>query len=329
MDTTQPPQEAKPDRRKAGAKERKSSGARGSGTRSAETRGRGEAEAQDVEVRAAGSPGPWDHESESFGAWLSRHRRVRGIELREIAEDSKIGMTYLQAFEDDRFDILPAAVFAKGFLRQYANYVGLDPEEVVNFYLSAAQQNQDRGEESLEPPAENPRADPLKLAVLAVVAVLALLAVIWFWTTGKDDERSPEEPVTSMETGAATESSTEAAAASGEEPAASVATQASLLAAEPVDTSPLRLTLDFSGECWVEVSVDGDRQIAENKIQGESLVLRAEQVIDLKVGNVDMVEAELNGRPFRFDNVRGTKVRTQRIDLETVVGSSGPGQENP
>ena len=83
---------------------------------------------------------PWEGEAEtgSFGAWLRRQREVRGISLREIAETSRISLRYLEALEQDRFDLLPAPLFAKGFLREYAKFVGLDPDEVVNYYLSAS-----------------------------------------------------------------------------------------------------------------------------------------------------------------------------------------------
>ena len=84
---------------------------------------------------------PWEPESEGesvgFGLWLQRQRELREIPLREIADVTKISIAYLQAFEDDRFDILPALVFSKGFLREYARYVGLDADEVVNSFLNA------------------------------------------------------------------------------------------------------------------------------------------------------------------------------------------------
>ncbi len=76
-------------------------------------------------------------EAESFGPWLRRQREMREIDLREIADSSKISLRYLQAFEDNRFEELPADVFSKGFLRHYARFVGIDPEEAVNFFSQA------------------------------------------------------------------------------------------------------------------------------------------------------------------------------------------------
>lgn len=84
---------------------------------------------------------PWDGgvdaEAVPFGGWLRRQRELRQVSLREIADVTKISIRYLEALEEDRFDVLPAPVFAKGFLREYARYVGLDPDEVVNTYLTA------------------------------------------------------------------------------------------------------------------------------------------------------------------------------------------------
>ena len=85
---------------------------------------------------------PWveaDGDGVSFGAWLRQQREMRGISIHEIATFSKISLRYLEALEASRFSVLPAPVFAKGFLRQYAGYVGLDPDEVVNYYIVAQQ----------------------------------------------------------------------------------------------------------------------------------------------------------------------------------------------
>src|SRR5215213_3364913 len=111
-----------------------------------------DAEAQIVTMEAGPPPGegkragrpPWDKsgpvEGGSFGEWLRRQREMREINLRDIADRTKISLRYLEAMEADRFDLLPAPIFAKGFLREYARYVGLSPDEVVNHYLAVQQQ---------------------------------------------------------------------------------------------------------------------------------------------------------------------------------------------
>ncbi len=69
------------------------------------------------------------------GPILRQVREALGIELREVAERSKIGMAYLAAVESDAYARLPAPVYVRGFLSEYARILGLDPERVKDTYL--------------------------------------------------------------------------------------------------------------------------------------------------------------------------------------------------
>ncbi len=71
----------------------------------------------------------------SFGETLKRERELREITLREISDATKVNIRYLEALEQNRFEILPGGVFNKGFIRAYATYIGLDREKMVNAYL--------------------------------------------------------------------------------------------------------------------------------------------------------------------------------------------------
>jgi len=73
--------------------------------------------------------------TEFSGPLLRQIREAIGIELREIAEKSKISMAYLQALEGEVFAKLPAAVYVRGFLSEYARALGLDAERVKQTYL--------------------------------------------------------------------------------------------------------------------------------------------------------------------------------------------------
>ena len=66
-----------------------------------------------------------------IGDTLRRERLRRNLELPEIAQELKISSRFLQAIEEDRFDKLPATVFAKNFIRQYALLLELDGEELA------------------------------------------------------------------------------------------------------------------------------------------------------------------------------------------------------
>ncbi|HWN67803.1 MAG TPA: helix-turn-helix domain-containing protein [Haliangium sp.] len=70
------------------------------------------------------------------GMLLRQVREARGIDLREIAERTKIGMAYLQALEDENFAKLPAVVYVRGFLAEYAKILSLERSRVIESYLS-------------------------------------------------------------------------------------------------------------------------------------------------------------------------------------------------
>jgi cytoskeletal protein RodZ len=103
----------------------------------------------------------------SFGESLKRERELREISLREIADATKISIRYLEALEQNRFDVLPGGLFNKGFIRAYANFIGADGDALVDKYLLvmaardlAATGTVDAGRpgpEGLHRPAEAPK----------------------------------------------------------------------------------------------------------------------------------------------------------------------------
>ncbi len=71
----------------------------------------------------------------TFGDELRREREIRGISLKEIAEATKVSQRLLEAIEKDDYRYLPAPVFTRGFVREYARYLGLDCDEMVSRYI--------------------------------------------------------------------------------------------------------------------------------------------------------------------------------------------------
>jgi hypothetical protein len=87
----------------------------------------------------------------SFGDILKRERELREISLREISDATKINIRYLEALEQNRFEILPGGLFNKGFIRAYAVYIGLDGEDMVNAYLDEIAVHDDASEADADP----------------------------------------------------------------------------------------------------------------------------------------------------------------------------------
>jgi hypothetical protein len=70
------------------------------------------------------------------GADLRKIREARGVSLRHIAAVTKIGLRFLEYVEEDRFAFLPATVYLRGFLLEYARLVGIDPRRAADAYMS-------------------------------------------------------------------------------------------------------------------------------------------------------------------------------------------------
>jgi flagellar biosynthesis protein FlhG len=62
-------------------------------------------------------------------------REARGMSLRHIAAVTKIGLRFLEYVEEDRFELLPAPVYLRGFLLEYARLVGIDPRRAADAYM--------------------------------------------------------------------------------------------------------------------------------------------------------------------------------------------------
>ena len=70
------------------------------------------------------------------GAGLKALRRACGISLTDIFETSRVSVSILRAIEEEDRDKLPADIYLKGFLKSYAECLGLDPDTVVSGYVS-------------------------------------------------------------------------------------------------------------------------------------------------------------------------------------------------
>lgn len=80
------------------------------------------------------------------GPRLRRARLLRGVEIGQIADVTKVNPTYLRFIEDDRFDDLPATVYVRGFVTAYARCLGLEPLGVSLSYVERMEQHRGEGE---------------------------------------------------------------------------------------------------------------------------------------------------------------------------------------
>jgi hypothetical protein len=129
-----------------------------------------------------------------IGNSLREARLRQGLDFPEIEQGTKIRGKYLRALEDEHFDVLPAQTYVKGFLRSYAEYLGLDGQLYVDEYNSrfvvGEEEPQSRPRRSA-PPSRGVQVQSrvVLLTLLGIAAVTALVIVAW--THGEPPSATP------------------------------------------------------------------------------------------------------------------------------------------
>ena len=123
--------------------------------------------------------------SNSVGSLLRASRMKLELDLRDVAETLNIRFIYLEAIEDGRYEDLPGAVYVVGFIRSYADYLGLDSEEVVRSYKN--EESSQSGKTELIFPVPIPQSSIPGGAVMLIGVVVSLLVYVgWYTSTTKD-----------------------------------------------------------------------------------------------------------------------------------------------
>jgi helix-turn-helix protein len=119
-----------------------------------------------------------------IGSSLREARLRQGLDFPEVEQATKIRGKYLRALEDEQFHLLPAQTYVKGFLRSYAEYLGLDGQLYVDEFNSRYVVGEDelpyRPRRS-QPPRSSPRVQSrvVLTTLLGIAAVTALVIVAW------------------------------------------------------------------------------------------------------------------------------------------------------
>jgi cytoskeletal protein RodZ len=157
-----------------------------------------------------------DYKGMSVGEIFRKSRETKGYNLNDIALHLNISSTHLEAIEADDYNALPQKVYAVGFVRAYANVLGLDSEKMAYLFKIQAygKKQTDEHKQFLKPEGkevslrdtigDNWQIIPILLSFVIIVGgVIALLYVLISWLITPSDEegqiRVPEVPASMLE----------------------------------------------------------------------------------------------------------------------------------
>jgi cytoskeleton protein RodZ len=228
-----------------------------------------------------------------IGSSLRAARMRQRLELSEVERDTRIRAKYLGALEDERFDVLPGPAYTKGFLRTYADYLGLDAQRFVDEYKTrfAAE------EELAAPPPLRIRRRRFAFAPwLLVVAVLAASIAVLAWrlsSNGSHHATPAPQPAQTRAT-----------------------TRAALPVAPRTATQPVKVArivfVATRGPCWLSVHLGSatGRALYEGTLERGRTARFSSTRVWIRIGAPWNLDATLNGKAVRLPAATGDVVVT-------------------
>lgn len=253
----------------------------------------------------------------SVGEILRNTREEKGISVKQVAEATSIRIMYLEAIEKEQFDLIPGEVYLKGFIRNYANFVGLNGPELVERYKEqiAAQKRQEYVPAVEEAPQlaerlsiitkkkiELPKCDTCaiksllgrfmnKNTFIVLAGAAVLLIGINFFSGNSDDEKgivtNNKESVTTQ--------------VISEQPQKSsvVKEQGGVYLVK--DAAGIEVQVVFSDACWTEAYADGKEVFVGMMSSGKSITWTADKELQIKLGNVRVAKITFNGQSIPYE----------------------------
>lgn len=274
----------------------------------------------------------------SLGDRLRKAREEQGLSLRETADKLCLLAPCVQAIEENNYAYFKAAIFAKGYLRNYVKLLSLDEEQAMSEYEQYADclPEQDVDFLFLEKQPNSKNAWLRNTIVAAMVALL--LFVAWYlWSNRTNETASQQEASIEAET-------TQQALKTVIDPlvGSSVLVQDNQLARmepqnlqtvlsieaihkeetgpQPTETvvinqqpvenlSDNALTMTFTGDCWVKVvDAEGKTLVSDLKRADETVTIKGLAPFNIVVGNATMVAVNFNGEPVSIESVATNKL---------------------
>jgi cytoskeleton protein RodZ len=272
-----------------------------------------------------------------IGDYLTQVRQQQAVPLEEVAARTYIPLRLLKALEAGQTELLPEPVFIQGFIRRYADLLGLDGIALARSFSTETRPPAPEPEPELPPqPApemspvavERPPSEPLNLSFLpyALVGVVALgvfgYALNQYLSAPKDAQPPSQSQSATVTSSSANTASSEPSPSSVTEPTTAVSPtapspSATASPAVPSD-APVQVTITVTGDSWVQITTDDKVQLEGILKKGYRKTWSAKRAVVLEAGNAGGVafsynqgEEEVLGKPGDVAVIRFTPEKAE------------------
>lgn len=230
----------------------------------------------------------------SFGRYLKTLRLEKAIRLETVSRETRIGKHTLLLIEKEDYARLPAQVYVKGFIRQYARVIGADAETVVGLYLDGCR----RYHEDARAGAGRNRRFWRRLWVGLVGLAGGVALVVMVAPRFSEDVLFHDRP-------------TDRGAAAGARVTPPPADTPPRPPAETPPVIPHTLDITATEETWLKVIIDARSPETYHLVPGEYLRLTAASGFNLLVGSAAGVDLVLDGKPVGLSGKSGQVAAVQ------------------
>jgi cytoskeleton protein RodZ len=251
-----------------------------------------------------------------IGPALREARERRGLSYSQVEAGTAVRSRYIRALEEEDFGLLPGPTYAKGFLRAYAEYLGLDGQLFIDEFNSRHHDPRREFEQSIYP---RPRSQPHQrrrqrresnLVVIALAAIVAVASLIFLGTKFPAEHAAPVTP------GAGARGPTQTTTPStSTTPPPTSATSGSTA---QQTSAAFVVTLSASNRCWVSIHVGSPTGQPAQTTHGTSL---QGYVIDPAVAGSIAVRS--HGAPLFLSQIGAPSSLTVSVDGHTAALPSG------
>lgn len=230
-----------------------------------------------------------------IGDTLREARSRKGLTLRDAEDATKIRSRYIQALEDDDFEVIPGPAYVKGFLRTYAGFLDLDADLLVNEYRVRYEHAPEPQKVlTTRPHSQRTRAArrPSRTWLVGLIALLVIAALAWVgWGNRGDDEAemNPAPETTTTSSSAQTTVTTVPGPVTASGPSTTIGPAG----------GPVKLVLKVTKDrCFLTVkaeSASGKTLFSGTLDTGEELSYEDEEAFWLNIGNPSALRMTING----------------------------------